>query len=347
MLVRVGVVVLLFGVAFFLNFAIDLGLLPVEVRLMFAAIGGLALTGAGWWLRDRRRDYALVLQGGGIGIVYLTVFAAVNLYDLITPGPGLALMVVLVGLSSALAVLQDARSLAILATCAGFAAPLIVSSEGSHVGLFSYYTALNLGIVTIAWFKEWRLLNRLGFMFTFVISARGGSGITGRTTLRARSRFLSRSFSSTSRSPCCSPRVRTRRSNARLGGSLLFGVPLAAFALQAGLVRDFEYGQAFSALGAGLFYVSLASFLWRRVPDAARIVPEAFLAFGVAFWDTLRFRWRSTALDRIDLGARRCGTRLDCVRHGAALPGAAGILLQFLAGIAFLNAGLLPPGNIP
>ena len=102
--VRVGVVVLLFGVAFFLNFAIDRGFLPVEVRLTFAALGGIALTALGWWLRLRRRDYALVLQGGGIGIVYLTVFAAVNLYDLITPGPGLALMVALVALSSALAV---------------------------------------------------------------------------------------------------------------------------------------------------------------------------------------------------------------------------------------------------
>ena len=77
--------VLLCGVAFFFNYAIDRGWLPVEVRLTLAAIGGLALTTVGWRLRESRRDYALVLQGGGIGIVYLTVFAALNLYELIGP----------------------------------------------------------------------------------------------------------------------------------------------------------------------------------------------------------------------------------------------------------------------
>ena len=132
-----GIIVLLCGVAFFLNYVIDHGWLPVEVRLTLAAAAGLTLTTIGWRLRESRRDYALVLQGGGIGIVYLTVFAAVNLYDLIGAGPGLILMVVLVALSSALAVLQDAHSLAVLATLAGFLAPVLVSRDGGHVALFS------------------------------------------------------------------------------------------------------------------------------------------------------------------------------------------------------------------
>ena len=339
--------VLLFGVAFLLNFAIDLGLLPVEVRLMFAAIGGLALTGAGWWLRDRRRDYALVLQGGGIGIVYLTVFAAVNLYDLITPGPGLALMVVLVGLSSALAVLQDARSLAILATCAGFAAPLIVSSEGSHVGLFSDDTALNLGIVTIAWFKQWRLLSLLGFIFTFVISATWGQRYYRPDYFASTEPFLVVFFLLYVTVPVLFATRKDATEQRVLGGSLLFGVPLAAFALQAGLVRDFEYGQAFSALGAGLFYVSLASFLWRRVPDAARIVPEAFLAFGVAFGTLaipLAVDGRLTGSTWALEGA---GLVWIGVRQRRRLVGFAGILLQFLAGVTFLKASVLPAGHLP
>ena len=345
--VRVGVVVLLFGVAFFLNFAIDRGFLPVEVRLTFAALGGIALTALGWWLRVRRRDYALVLQGGGIGIVDLTVFAAVNLYDFITPGPGLALMVALVALSSALAVLQDARSLAILATCAGFAAPLIVSSEGSHVGLFSYYTALNLGIVAIAWFKEWRLLNRLGFVFTFVISAAWGHQFYRPDYFSSTEPFLIAFFLLYVAVPVLFATRKDATEQRHLDGSLLFGVPLAAFTLQAGLVGDFEYGLAFSALVAGLFYVSLASFLWRRVPDTARIVPEAFLAFSVAFGTLaipLAFDGRWTGSTWALEGA---GLVWIAVRQRRRLAGAAGILLQFLAGIAFLNAGLLPTGNIP
>jgi uncharacterized membrane protein len=137
--VRVGVIVLFFGVAFFLNYAIDQGWVPIELRLSAAAAGGLALVGVGWRLRTARKEFALAIQGGGVGIVYLTVFAAVNLYDQIDAGLGMPLMVVLVALASALAVLQDSRGLAVLATVGGFLAPVLVSSGGSHVGLFGYY----------------------------------------------------------------------------------------------------------------------------------------------------------------------------------------------------------------
>ena len=166
---RVGVVVLFFGVAFFLKYAVDRGWLPIEVRLMAAALGGLVLIALGWRLRVKRQNYALVLQGGGIGIVYLIVFAAVSLYELVPATPGLVLMVVLVVLSSALAVLQDARSLAVLAAVGGFLAPVLISRGGNHITLFSYYAILDAGILAIAWFKAWRELNLIGFVFTFVI----------------------------------------------------------------------------------------------------------------------------------------------------------------------------------
>ena len=100
---RVGVIILFLGVAFSLKYAVERGWLPIELRLAGAALGGLLLLASGWRLRAIRPNYALVLQGGGVGIVYLTVFAAVNLYALLGSTPGLFLMVILVVLSSALA----------------------------------------------------------------------------------------------------------------------------------------------------------------------------------------------------------------------------------------------------
>jgi uncharacterized membrane protein len=50
----------------------------------------------------------LILQGAGIGIIYLTLFAAAQLFNLIPRFPAQLLMVVLVMLASALAVLQNA-----------------------------------------------------------------------------------------------------------------------------------------------------------------------------------------------------------------------------------------------
>ena len=64
--VRVGIVVLFFGVAFLLKYAADRGVLSIEWRLMGAALGALAMIVVGWRLRHRRLTYALLIQGGGI-----------------------------------------------------------------------------------------------------------------------------------------------------------------------------------------------------------------------------------------------------------------------------------------
>src|SRR5688572_5634719 len=75
-LVRVGIVVLFFGVAFLLKYAAERDLVPIELRLTGVAMGGIALLVVGWVLRLKRPGYALMLQGGGVGVLYLTVFAA-------------------------------------------------------------------------------------------------------------------------------------------------------------------------------------------------------------------------------------------------------------------------------
>ena len=71
----------------------------------------------------------------------------------------------------ALAVRQQAQVLAVFATVGGFMVPLL-TSDGSNnfVGLFSFYLLLNLGILSIAWFQSWRLLNWVGLVFTFGVS---------------------------------------------------------------------------------------------------------------------------------------------------------------------------------
>ncbi|MFT5085133.1 MAG: hypothetical protein ACI9Y1_003191 [Lentisphaeria bacterium] len=74
-----------------------------------------------------------------------------------------------------LAVLQNSRTFAALASAGGFLAPVLMSSgSGNHVGLFSYYAILNSAIFAVAWLKSWRLLNLIGFVFTFAIGLAWG-----------------------------------------------------------------------------------------------------------------------------------------------------------------------------
>ena len=66
--------------------------------------GAIALLAFGWRLRERRAGYALALQGGGIGVLYLVIFAAFKLYNLIPPAPAFALLVGVAAFSAVVAV---------------------------------------------------------------------------------------------------------------------------------------------------------------------------------------------------------------------------------------------------
>jgi uncharacterized membrane protein len=278
---RVGVVVLFFGVAFFFKYAVERGWLPVELRLATAALGGFALCALGWRLRARQLGYGLVLQGGGVGVVYLSVYAAMALYGLLPPAAGLALMACLVALGAALAVLQDSRGLAVLAVLGGFLAPLLVPSGRSHVMLFGYYAVLDLGILGIAWFKAWRELNVLGFLCTFVIGAIWGQQFYQPLHFWSTEPFLLLFFLIYVTVPVLFAARQPPDLKGFVDGTLVFGVPLVAFGLQATLVRDTQYGLALSAVAAGLFYASLATVIWSRL--GLRLLVEAFGAIAVVF----------------------------------------------------------------
>ena len=73
--VKVGVILSFFGVSFLFKWAVDrhLILFPIELRLGLVAVGAIVLLVLGWRLRESMRVYGLALQGGGVGILYLTI----------------------------------------------------------------------------------------------------------------------------------------------------------------------------------------------------------------------------------------------------------------------------------
>lgn len=334
-LVRAGIVVLLFGVGFLLRYLAEHTRIPIEFRLCGVAVGALALLVLGWRLRTKRLGYALALQGGAVGILYLTVFAAQHLYSLLSPTAAFALLAAVSVLTATLAVLQNSLAVALLSITGGFLAPFLASTgHGDHVALFSYFAVLNGLILGIAWFRSWRLLNVAGFAFTFVLSTAWGVLQYRPQDFPSSEPFLIGFFLlyvaiavlySTRQAPVL---------HGYLDGTLIFGTPIAAFGLQAAMLRDQSLALAYSALGVSASYTLLAWILHRRKGDYQRLLVEAFMALGVAFLTlavplALNGRWSaaSWALE---------GTALIWVgcRQGRRLPRAFGALLQFAAGCA-------------
>ena len=125
-IVKAGVGILFVGLAFLAKYAAEHVSVPIEMRLAGIAAVAMVLLIVGWRLRHKRAGYAQVLQGGAVAVLYLTLFAAFRLYGVLAAGPVFAMMAAVVALSAALAILQDARALAVIGALGGFATPLLL-----------------------------------------------------------------------------------------------------------------------------------------------------------------------------------------------------------------------------
>ncbi|WP_312914228.1 DUF2339 domain-containing protein [Stenotrophomonas sp.] len=283
--VKVGMLVLLAGVAALLKYASDQGWFVVPPSLRLAGISAAALAGLvfAWRKRESHRSFALAMQGGMIGILLLVVFAACKNYGMIGSAPAFALSVVLIAGLSVMAVLQESRTLAILGVLAGFMAPIWLSDgSGNHVALFAYYALLNAGIFAIAWVRPWRILNLLGFVFTWGIGTIWGVLDYAPGKFNSTEPFLLLFFVFYLLLPLLYARKAASAGSARIDGCLLFGTPLIAFSLQAGLLQGERMPLALCALGVAVLYAVLARTLIHKPRLDVLARGYAILAVGFA-----------------------------------------------------------------
>ena len=290
-IVKAGVGILFVGLAFLAKYASEHAHLPVEVRLAAIGAAAVVLLGFGWRLRRSRPDYAQVLQGGAVAVLYLTLFAAFRYYGVLSALPAFVLMVAVAALAAALAVLQDARSLAIVGALGGFATPLIVSTgSNNHVALFAYYFVLDAGIAAVAWSKTWRPLNLVGFVATFIVATAWGVLKYEPENFATSQAFLIAFFvlfvvilvlPARRHAEFAAARASMPRSDLWVNSSLLFALPTITFALEYGLVRGTPFGAALAALVLAGFYVGLAS--WMKNRPELGITFEASLAIATVF----------------------------------------------------------------
>lgn len=355
--VKVGVLLSFFGVAFLLKYAVEQELfsIPMSVRYLAVAAFAAFLLVFGWRKREDNRVFALSIQGGGIGVLFLTVFAALRLHALLSPTVAFGLLIIITAAAGVLAVKQESRAFAILGTTGGFLAPLLASTgSGNHVGLFSYYLILNCAVLGVAWYRSWRELNIVGFGFTFGVGTIWGFQYYRPELFATTEPFLVLYFLFYTviailfafRVP---PKLR-----GYVDGTLLFGTPTIAFALQTQLLNDTEYGLAISAAMLSAFYAALALWLRRTQGKNFELMAQAFIALAVAFgtiaiplalddrWTAIAWALEGAAL--MWVGVRQKTTLAKMT--GAALPFGAGV--EFLKygwvhdlGIAVLNGNVL------
>jgi uncharacterized membrane protein len=158
---RIAIVLLLIGTAYGLKLAVDRGLIGPTGRVLAGLIAGAALVV--WSERFRRKGFAAFsysLKAVGSGVLYLSLWAAFQLFHLLSAPAALAMMVLVTAWNAYMAWAQDSELLAVYALAGGFATPLLVSTGGNHeIFLFTYLLAIDVATIVLVRLKAWpRLL---------------------------------------------------------------------------------------------------------------------------------------------------------------------------------------------
>ncbi len=168
---KIGILVLIIGVGFFVKYAIDNNWINEVARALLGMATGLGLWGIAYRLRDSYRNFSSVLAGGGFAVCFVTIAIAHNIYALINP---LATMCSLVALTAAMITISlvfDRRELAMTAIIGGFIAPFIASNPDSSVTiLLSYVLILDIAMFIISIRRNWWELSAASTPLTWIVA---------------------------------------------------------------------------------------------------------------------------------------------------------------------------------
>jgi uncharacterized membrane protein len=281
-----GIILVTFAVAFSLKYAFDKDWISPTVRVTLGALAGAGLLVVGERLRRKGlRPYAYVLSGGGVLILYLSVYAAYEFYKLLAQPVAFLLMTAVTAIAVLLSVRLNALPVAVLGLVGGFLTPvLLATGQDNQVALFTYISLLDAGVLAVAYFKRWRVLDFLSFAATTLMTLGWALKYYGQSKLWTTLLFVSLFFvvySLLSFFHNILPRRRSRWFDVSLlvsNATIYFGFCYAMWT-DAGYVNA---APATQAMLVALFFAALFYFGRERSPED-RLLAYAYVGAAVTF----------------------------------------------------------------
>ena len=170
-----GILALLFAVAFFLKEAWQDQRIGPLVQITLSTVVGILFLGAAEVCRKRFPIwYSESLSAAGIAILYLTSWAAGERFNFLTYGQAFFLMAMVSGLGAIISFRHTTWRLLLLAGIGAYLTPVMLSGDtsgGSPVGLLLYLLAVNAGILLVGTVRTWSGLYWVVFAGTVTLIA--------------------------------------------------------------------------------------------------------------------------------------------------------------------------------
>lgn len=166
----VGIAILVLGIFFTVKWAIDRNLITNGGKVLIGLFAGTILIAVAHRLSKNYRAFSSILAGGGVAVLYFTIYEAYQAYHLFSQTAAFSIMILVTILAVTLSVIYNKKELAIIALVGGFSTPFFVSNgSGNYQILFTYMLILNVGMFVLASFKKWNIINILSYAATILI----------------------------------------------------------------------------------------------------------------------------------------------------------------------------------
>jgi uncharacterized membrane protein len=168
---RIGIAAVLVGAAYFLKYAFENDWIGPATRIVIGVVcGALILI---WSERFHARGHLLfshTLKVVGVGVLYLSIWAAAETYAIIGNGLAFAAMLAVTAALVALAVRHNSEFIAGLAMTSGFLAPVLLSTHTNReVELFTYLAVLDAAALILVAFFPWVRAMAVAFFGTLFL----------------------------------------------------------------------------------------------------------------------------------------------------------------------------------
>lgn len=174
--VWIGSISLIFAAFFLVKYSIEFGLLGPTTRVILGTIFGLGLLGGGDFIAKRPQianseRISQGIIGAGLVALYVSIYASINLYNLIPELIGFGAMSIVTGLAVIMS-LRHGQPIAVFGLLGGLLTPALVGSDAPNaMALFTYLFALYGALFTVLIRKGWWLLSIVALWGIFSWSA--------------------------------------------------------------------------------------------------------------------------------------------------------------------------------
>lgn len=167
---KIGIAIILIGVFIGVKYSIDHDLISPTMRIILGYLTGAALFGVGYYLKPKYEKFSAVLVSGAMAIFYFLTYVAYDFYQMFPTGVAFALMFFVTVATIWFALSYNQQIIALIGMVGGYAVPFLLSNGGGHVWVLLCYVAfINVGILIISFYKQWRWLYHSAFVFTWAL----------------------------------------------------------------------------------------------------------------------------------------------------------------------------------